>query len=196
MSDSLLPDDRRPVWLLDFDGVINAISKKGCNAFWDDWNQVRIQNPSNPDNPKDTLPLLWSSTVARTVADAHAAGVRVIWLTTWREHTKVLPDIIPELPRDLPWWDEDVLLGSGGRLDPMNQLGQRWKFDVAHQLVPDGVPLLWTDDTLNFGILRLGNRRWTETREGGTTLINPVEAHGLYRKHIVAIREWIEEVTA
>ena len=178
-----------PIWLLDFDGVINAISSRGGRMFWDTWNTARIPHP---DDPESSLPLLWSPDVVQVVADAVDAGVDVRWLTTWREHTRILPEVIPGLPVHLPWMDEDTLLAAGGKLDPMNQLGQRWKFDVASNLVPDGVPLLWTDDHLDY-ILAGSNRRWVTSRPGGTTLITPREQHGLYRKHVRAIREWIAD---
>lgn len=46
-----------PVWLLDFDGVVNAISKRGAKSVWDRWESARIPHPY-PDPGMDgaTLP--------------------------------------------------------------------------------------------------------------------------------------------
>lgn len=178
-----------PVWLLDFDGVINAISKRGDRNVWDDWEFARIDHPQEAGH---SLPLLWSPTVVQVVSDAVDAGVNVVWLSTWREDTRILPTVIDGLP-ELPWWDEQTLIEAGHRLDPLNVLHQRWKAQVAMAMVPDGAPLLWTDDNLDFGIVRLAERTWLSKRPGGSTTVVPHETIGLSKKNVRVIREWLDD---
>lgn len=183
-----------PVWLLDFDGVVNAISKRGAKSVWDRWASTRIPHPT-PDPGMDgaTLPLLWSPYVVDTIAYAVSRGVDVRWLTTWREWTTLLPDAIGGLPAGLPWMDEDMLTAAGGKVDVLNQLGQRWKLDVFLGLIPDDVPVLWTDDHLDAILYRAADKRRVTSRKGGTTLVVPRETIGLAQRQVREIREWIDD---
>lgn len=183
-------NDKRPLWLLDFDGVLNAISKRGMNTGWHTWNTASVKSPL-PGEDNVHYPLLWASETVQAVADAHDAGVRVVWLTTWREHTALLPPLMNGLPSDLEFWDEDTVLAAGGKLDPMLQLNQQWKYDTARQLVPDGVPVLWTDDNLPY-ILRKG-ARWASSRPGGTTSIAPTQTLGLSKRQTFEVNEWVRD---
>lgn len=185
-----------PVWLLDFDGVVNAISKRGAKSVWDRWAFARIAHP-DPDEGMEgaTLPILWSPYVVDTIIYAVERGVDVRWLTTWREHTRVLPDVIGNLPV-IPWMDEDMLPAAGGKVDVLNQLGQRWKMDVFLGLVPDDVPVLWTDDHLDAILYRYIDKTRVTSRKGGTTLIAPRENIGLSQRQVREIREWVDEHTA
>lgn len=164
------------------------------NTGWHTWNSARVPSPL-PDEPNVSYPLLWADETVNAVADAHAAGVRVVWLTTWREHTALLPPILDGLPYGLEFWDEDTVVAAGGKLDPMLAVGQRWKFDAARQLVPDGVPVLWTDDNLPY-ILRSDGAHWARTRRGGVTEIVPSATLGLSKKQTAAVYEWVAEATS
>lgn len=188
--------DKRPVWLLDFDGVLNAIASRGMKSGWDTWKQARIPSPL-PDEPDVTYPILWAPEAVSVVADAVNAGVRVVWLTTWREDTYLLPLTLTELPDPdlMEVWDEDTAKAAGARLDPLRMLGQDWKPTVARALLPDDVPLLWTDDNLHFFLLR-EDRSWLDSRKGSSELIAPSSSLGLSRKQVKSIREWIDLVSA
>lgn len=176
-----------PLWLLDFDGVVNAISRRGDRNVWDDWEAAEVTVATG-----ESFPLLWSPSVVGVINEAVDAGVEVVWLTTWRDETQLLPKVIDGLP-DLMWWDEEDLTRAGHGLDPLHTLNQRWKSQVARALVPDGAPLLWTDDNLDLGILRSDDRDWLRRRPGGSTVITPHETIGLSKKNIRDIREWIAD---
>lgn len=182
-----------PLWLLDFDGVVNAISKRGAKSVWDRWASDRIPHP-DPDEGMDgvTLPILWSPYVIDAINYAVDRGIDVRWLTTWREHTAILPDVIGDLPV-LPWMDEDTLSAAGGMVDVLNQLGQRWKLDVFLGVVPDDVPVLWTDDHLDAILYRAADKHLVTSRKGGTTLIAPRETIGLSQRQVREIREWVDD---
>lgn len=179
-----------PVWLLDFDGVVNAISSKGGKSVWPIWETARVPHPSYPTK---TLPLLWSPAVVDTIRHAVDAGVDVRWLTTWREHTKTLPEVIHGLP-DIPWLDESVLSDEvASTLDPDQRMASgMWKFEVARAYVPDDAPLLWTDDS--YWIMSWSKEvpAWVSKRGAPTELIQPTETLGLVQRQVRAIREWID----
>lgn len=169
-----------PIWLLDFDGVINALSGRGGTSIWTDWANASVDHPGESQL---RLPLLWSATVIDTVAAAAAAGVDVRWLSTWREHTAVLPSVIPGLP-ELAYLDEDRL-GLPRLVDHTV-----WKIEAAKAFVPDDVPLLWTDDSASIEIHSAG---WRNNRSGPTAFIRPRPAAGLVKREISMIRDWIAQ---
>ena len=121
-----------------------------------------------------------------TVTEAVAAGVDVRWLSTWREHTAVLPAVIPGLP-ELPYLDESVAGLCGPAPEERNYSGP-WKVDVAKACVPDEVPLLWTEDSLAVNLL---SETWRSSRRGPTPFIQPRTATGLVQREIREIRAWI-----
>lgn len=119
-----------PIWLLDFDGVVNALSRRGGRSYWRDWNSATVEHPDGERTRTGSpvqLPLLWSQTVVDTIAGAADSGVAVRWLSTWREHTQQVPAVIAGLP-ELPWLDESILDAVGnGELDPqMKQYSGPW----------------------------------------------------------------------
>jgi hypothetical protein len=121
-----------------------------------------------------------------TVTEAVAAGVDVRWLSTWREHTAVLPAVIQGLP-ELPFLDESVVGLHGPAPGERNYSGP-WKVDVAKACVPDEVPLLWTEDSPGINLL---SETWRSSRRGPTKFIQPRTATGLVQREIREIREWI-----
>lgn len=177
----------KPIWLLDFDGVINALSSKGDRSVWDRWNSTEITVPDD-----DTYQILWSDDVVELVAYAVDSGISVIWLTTWREHTKLISETLTGMPEALPWWDESTMEDAGHKLDPCKVLGQKWKVQVAQALLPNDANVLWTDDQLPY-ILNGTDRGWFARRSGITSYINPQPTIGLSKSQVREVREWIEE---
>lgn len=185
-----------PVWLLDFDGVVNALSKRGGRSYWPEWSAATVAHPegelTRSGDPLH-LPLLWSPSVIEVIAGAARSGVDVRWLSTWREHTKLLPEIIPGLP-DLPWLDETILdTRANDDLDPALAMESGpWKVQVARAFVPADAALLWTEDSLTVDLL---SETWRRLRTASTTLIRPRPATGLISREVIAIREWISTYT-
>lgn len=186
----------RPVWLVDFDGVVNALSSSGGRMDWDDRLSGSIDHPlgrTTRGGAMIRLPLLWSPTVVRVLGDAVAAGVDVRWLSTWREHTRQLPTVIDGLPV-LPWLDESVLDDTvAAALDPEGRMASgAWKFACAKAYVPDEAPLLWTDDAAY--LVGGMSAAWRWRRAAETRVIAPRPASGLGPRDVAKIREWIAAV--
>lgn len=180
------------IWLLDFDGVINALSKRGGHAYWPQWSTATVTHPEGDLTRAGApvlLPLLWSPAVIAAVGEAVCAGIDVRWLSTWREHTQLLPAIIPGLP-NLPWLDETILNAPArASLDPRLAMESgHWKVEVAKAYVPADATLLWTEDSLTVDVL---SESWRRSRTASTTLIRPRPATGLVSRQVNEIRTWI-----
>lgn len=128
-----------PIWLLDVDGVLNAVSRSPDQAVWSDYRSGRATASGR------TWPITWSPTVTQLVADVHASGAaEVLWLTTWEDEANGDLARLLRLP---------PLPVAGRASDVANGLAQTWwKLQVA-RLVHEqdhARPLLWTDDDLAF----------------------------------------------
>jgi hypothetical protein len=128
-----------PVWLLDVDGVLNAVTSEPDLAVWADYRSGYATARGR------RWPITWSPTVVEAVRTAHRSGAaEVLWLTTWEEDANGdLADLLG-LPR----------LPLAGRADRTTDEPARgwWKLQVArrvHEQDPSR-PLLWTDDDLAF----------------------------------------------
>lgn len=68
----------RPLWLLDVDGVLNAVTGKPDRSVWPDW-RAGVATADRQD-----WPIWYSRTVTETVRRVHEQGLaEVQWLTTW-----------------------------------------------------------------------------------------------------------------
>lgn len=126
---------RPPLWLLDVDGVLNAVSHRPDPDVWPDWRHgTAFANGSS-------WPIWFSPTLTRAIADLHERGLAEIrWLTTWGE------DANGEL-RELLGLPRLQVAGTGDVFDPTVDW---WKFDVVksfHRAEPNR-RLIWTDDDL------------------------------------------------
>lgn len=174
----------RPAWLLDFDGVINILAAQGDTSVWGEWKDYRRSSP-------DEIPwMIWAPEVAKLVGEAHDAGVRVVWLTTWGDLNKTIPEVIPEIPNGLEYWTDGDLSRIGVT---SRRSGQNWKVDCARNLVPNDDPLLWTDDNLS-AMLRADDRAWLKSRTPETLTISPRKDIGLTPAHVKRIRNWMANV--
>lgn len=122
-----------PVWFLDVDGVINAVTKTPDDTIWH-YQQSMVKSRSG------YFPIAWSQDVVRFISfmqSAQLADVR--WLTTWADDANLdLADQLglPQLPvagwpqHKTRWWKADVI--------------KQWAREN-----PD-VPFIWTDDDLRW----------------------------------------------
>ena len=72
--------ERPPLWLLDVDGVLNAVTGRPDRSIWPDWAYGRATADG------ERWAIWFSRSVIRTVVTAHEEGLaEVRWLTTWGE---------------------------------------------------------------------------------------------------------------
>ncbi len=170
----------QPIWLLDFDGVLNAVAPHGDTRIWKDWRtEGRGSSP-------DSIPwYLWAPEAVKVVGEAHEAGVRVIWLTDWEDMTQRLHETVHGLPARLEFLTRRI---SGP--------SKHWKVNAAMSIVPDAAPLLWTDDHLKTRLLREKvGKEWVANRGGDTALIAPRKEYGITPRDVDTIRAWVARVT-
>jgi hypothetical protein len=177
-----------PVWLLDVDGVLNAVSSKPDGSVW----------PRNAwlEGVAEGWPIKAAEPVLRFVRDVHAAGVAEIrWHTTWQEAAQgELTQLLgfPDLPlQPCPEFHSGVNAAGGSSLGP----GDWWKLPAAHRVLRDeGRRLLWTDDDLKTESYRfngLGGLSLGEALDRSSLLVSPNMRTGLSYKNLVQIGEFL-----
>lgn len=164
----------RPLWLLDVDGVINAVDP--VHDGKPGWNRgIR----------SGVMSIRWRTKVAEFIAAAHRSGrAEVRWLTTWEELAN------EELagPLGLPTFEL-----AGHRQAEVGALDW-WKFDIVRREVPDDRPLIWTDDDLASAERMVpGLREWIAARTGPKLLISPDWHHGLTDDLLAQIEVFMHE---
>jgi hypothetical protein len=129
-----------PVWLLDIDGVINALARGPVRGSFprDAWAQHAVEAEIPGLGPM-LLPILVAHPVLQFVRDVVEAGsAEVRWHSTWR--TAALTDLaptlgLPPIPMSIaPEWTQRP---TGW-----------WKLPAAQRVVASGRRLVWTDDDI------------------------------------------------
>jgi hypothetical protein len=139
----------RPVWLLDIDGVVNALAPGPLPRAWpeDEWVQ-RVVHANVPGRGPMVLPILAARPVLTFVGDVVRSGsADVVWHSTWRASavTDLAPMLgLPPIPISVaPEWMPEWTPKWTQRAD-----GVWWKLPAAQRVVAAGRPLVWTDDDL------------------------------------------------
>ena len=131
----------RPVWLLDIDGVVNALAAGPVDGSWPaaEWVQ-HVVRADIPGSGRMVLPVFVAQPVLEFIAQVHRSGAAdIVWHSTWREAaaTGLAPVLgLPRLPiSDAPEWTRrtpDVW----------------WKLPAAQRVLEAGRRLVWTDDDI------------------------------------------------
>lgn len=161
--------DTRPVWLLDIDGVVNALARQPILDSFpiEQWIQVMVRTDLPGIGPA-VFPILAARPVLDFVATLHASGeVEIRWHSTWREAavTDLAPALgLPHLPISVaPEW------ANHRALVPW------WKQPAAERVLESGRSLVWTDDDIALFRRELGA---FEDRDDAL-LISPDRTRGL-----------------
>lgn len=174
----------RPLWLLDVDGVINAVTRKPDRSIWPDWRQGTVA--SNDQR----LGIWFSPTVIATIADMHATGqVEARWLTTWGSEANDdlrellgLPflTVAAEPPRSVQ--------GTHPSADaPSSMEVSWWKLAAAKDVsaAEPTRPMIWTDDDLRF---HRSAQAWGAECHDRRLLVAPPTAVGLTPRNLRTVR--------
>lgn len=152
-----------PLWLLDVDGVLNAVALVPDPGVWPQWRR----GVAGTDGGTRTWPITWAPAVIEELTRWMAQGrVEVAWLTTWAHDANgELGALLgmPQLPvagtppsrvntaaadpAGIPPRAHAEVAGADA-VDPLT--GHWWKFDAVRRLLA-GAPdraLIWTDDDL------------------------------------------------
>jgi len=166
---------RRPVLLLDVDGVVNALRPAG---EWADYVMVEVVGGGV------TWPITYSPTVVRRLNAIHADGLAEIrWLTTWED--EAASNIAPALG-----FLDFVVAGVQVDHRPTGFGESWWKWTVAKAYDPERQPLAWVDDDLGF----LGYYEalaWARRRPQ-TLALAPAAASGLLADDLDTLETWLK----
>lgn len=168
-----------PVWLLDIDGVLNAISSKPDRSVWPAAGWRRFE--ATDARTGTTWPILAAEPVAAFIREVRTSGrAEVRWHTTWQESAnKVGAELgLPELEvQEAPEFAED------GEYSPT-----WWKLAAALRVIEEEQrPLIWTDDDATMG--RIMPTPYDRVKAFPNLLIAPQQRIGLTRKQLRAIDE-------
>ncbi len=175
----------RPVWLLDIDGVINAITKKPDPSVWprDQW--VRTTAFSGDDIE---WPILAATPVLDFLRRVHEKGrAEIWWHSTWQHYS-----VNVGMALDLPEWpvldcpefaEQETFIAT-----PLVERERVWwKFPAVQRLLVQGKRLLWTDDDAKFQLDFRKKREW----EPQALVVAPHETTGLAPRHLRHIDRWL-----
>lgn len=157
---------KRPVLLLDVDGVLNVTGPDIADRT------VKLKPDDHPFHPtpfvKKFLPWAWSR-------------FRVIWCTAWMDSANKIARWagLPEVQALRALNYERRLMTLSGLKDPKKWLQQHgdWKLDAAKKVVSSGETIFWMED----GITELA-QKWLERRRGYYLATDSFE--GVTRSHV------------
>ena len=173
-------DDRRPVWLLDIDGVVNALGRGSVLGIWPEQAWLgAVVRAMIPRRGPMVLPIMAARPVLDFVAEVvRADAVEVRWHSTWREAavTELAPVLgLPDIPVSVaPEWT-----------DPPP--GVWWKLPAAQRVVAAGRRLVWTDDDLAV----LGDGLGSVSASPDALLLSPDPRTGLAAADLDRIRRFL-----
>lgn len=169
--------DQKPVWFLDVDGVLNAISMTPPDT-WPTWKREWCVAQNDKRYSIHYSPEM----IQRIIDIANSGACEIRWLTTW-EHAAV-QNLAPML--GLP---EFVVAGRA--IDHVDH--DWWKFPCVMAFVethPD-VPVIWADDDLRYyrPALELAQERG---KTGHMLAIAPRSYLGLTPNHLDHVDAFLE----
>ena len=184
--------DTRPLWLLDVDGVLNAVTSSPDPAVWPDWRQGTARASG------EDWPIRFSPTVAATVRRLHESGLaEVRWLTTWgaeaNDALRALLDlpafavVAPGVAPAVPAATRDEASAFHGAT-AAGRSGEWWKLSAVRDLLArERRPLIWTDDDLRHEQDAVA---WARSQVPRPLLVAPAGATGLTPGHLREIEEF------
>ncbi len=174
-----------PVWLLDIDGVINALADPPDTKVWSARRWVRAKAESAHGIEWEILaatPVL--EFLRKVTADGRA---EILWHSTWQHHAVNVGAAL-----GLPEWPvlpcPEFEMDSTAIAVPLrNRVSSWWKLPAALRVLEGGDALLWTDDDARFQLRRGDTAAWGDK----ALVIAPTAAKGLTGKHLRRIDAWL-----
>lgn len=173
-----------PVWLLDVDGVINAITGKAPSGPWPR-NAWRLFDHTNTLTG-EVWPIRTAQPVVDFIRKVHEQGrAQIRWHTTWQESAN-------DLGAELGLPEFSVLAAPEFTNNATRH--SWWKLPGALRVLDEERPLVWTDDDATVGRILPTLHDWL--CESPNLLIAPRLHLGLTPKHLAAIDRHLDEVAA
>jgi len=121
-------------WLLDIDGVVNAVgTAKTREGAWRDWKE-RTVNGYKVAVADAVKNLLW---------DAYYSNTTILWHTTWQDSANRVANKF-----QIPNYD----IADAPEYEAWNRFNAKawWKTPAVKRMLNQGHKILWTDDQIDF----------------------------------------------
>lgn len=161
---------------MDIDGVLSPFSSGAPrkNTLWTgEWRTERISGYS----------MLWSVELIEALKEIDSReDVHFCWLTSWEDDAVEFFAPVVGIGADWP------VLRSNGWDDDLTKW---WKLRELkdHSLITEPSKMIWLDDDINYDV---GGADHVRTMGDMMLAINPNKNHGLTKKHIRMINEFID----
>lgn len=181
-----------PVWLLDIDGVLNAISAEPDPSIWPAGEWIRAHAMCQGID----WPLLAARPVLDFIRRVHESGrAEIRWHTTWQREAPAAGRALklPDFPVH-PCPEFDAFLQQLGGAAPS---GERWwKLPAADRVIgEEGRSLIWTDDDIGPQLRLYGQDHLILTKPVVLAL-SPDTRLGLTPEHLAVIDGFLDDVAA
>lgn len=162
---------KKPVWLLDFDGVINVDGNM--------WPGELMRGKARTSNGF-TYSVWWPPALINAMCEIISRDVvDVRWCTSWYGYTAQLESLVGLPSLSLALTDNDVLYGM-----------RCAKLGAALRVIEDECrPLIWTDDEV---LTIISDERSAFTNNSDVLLVNTSAYDGLTPKDIEDIEQFID----
>ena len=198
-----------PVWLLDIDGVVNAVTDTPDHRVWprDQWVRATATCAGGE------APLLAARPVLEFIRRVHRQRrAEIRWHSTWQHEARAvaaaldLPDLpvqrYPELPgpaeqtvaEQTDARQADARQIDAGQTSPeqIDAGGRWWKLSAALSVVGhERRPLLWTDDEVDMRLPRSGGSDLFG--DAAVLIVCPRSERGLTVRHLHRISAFLDE---
>lgn len=169
----------KPIWLLDIDGVLNALARKPDPQVWPKgvWVTQAVENRTG----------IYTITISQSVIDFineidNARLVDIVWHTTWQAEANNVANLFG-LNRFPIWPAPEYGESLGYRTDLS---WSWWKAPGFQRALDTRRPVIWTDDDISL----VDQRKFAGQKQA--LVIAPNSALGLAPKHLRAISGYID----
>lgn len=168
-----------PVWLLDIDGVLNAVG--GRNVFRNKWPESLWLESEYTVHGSGPYRVVVAQPVVDFINLVHGQGlVEVRWHTTWQHDALRLGEWL-KLP-SFPVHPAPEYLATFKR--------GWWKLPGAYRVTKENRSLIWTDDDIRYEI-RPNNQLY----QPSNLIISPDDRYGLSPDDLDKIKTFLEKET-
>lgn len=190
-----------PVLLLDIDGVVNVIRRRGEDKpplhIWPEsaWQQADIEVDGQVEGGRETFPLLWSEAVVSFLTRLHASGqVEIRWHSSWQAQAIDFARLVR-----LPDWyihpcpEFNEVPGRVAARQIASGYPGWWKFMAARRVLAyEQRPLIWVDDDITGEVSRF--HRDELGKLGELLIVSPDQYTGLTPKNLGKIADFVERM--
>lgn len=182
-----MSDNPIPIWLLDVDGVINAIStsKQRLHAAWPEDSWILTE----ADSGTSVWPIQTATPVVEYIRKVHESGLAEIrWHTTWQQNALNVGRAVglPDFPiQEAPEYDP-------GFWHRMRGTDSWWKLPAARRLIQlEERALIWTDDDIHYEMSKQ-QRQWLRGENPGRVLLIAPDAYaGLHQRDLDRVDKFL-----